>query len=129
MFTFADDLSRLQKSIIFVQKKKPKHGVQIDMTSTDTETLWKLAEISKNAMSQGKYQAKKKDLQRHYKMQSTLLDGAYTSLKRAQDSLCKAPAQKTKDIERARDSKTEEDDDSDDTESDAETLLPKKAKI
>ena len=39
MFTFADDLSRLQKSIIFVQKKKPKHGVQIDMTSTDTETL------------------------------------------------------------------------------------------
>ena len=50
MFTFADDLSRLQKSIIFVQKKKPKHGVQIDMTSTDTETLWKLAEISKSAM-------------------------------------------------------------------------------
>ena len=39
MFTFADDLSRLQKSIIFVQKKKPKHGVQNDMTSTDTETL------------------------------------------------------------------------------------------
>ena len=50
IFTFADDLSRLQKSIIFVQKKKPKHGVQIDMTSTDTETLWKLAEISKSAM-------------------------------------------------------------------------------
>ena len=48
IFTFADDLSRLQKSIIFVQKKK--HGVQIDMTSTDTETLWKLAEISKSAM-------------------------------------------------------------------------------